>query len=101
MEIGTRQVLILFKDQTTNIEPVRTSTRYFSVYPTPSSNVLHVRLADEDMQNLSAEIIDLNGKIVLTVSLEKPIDISGLKAGIYFLTVKTPEGRISREFIKL
>ena len=72
----------------------------FSVYPNPASNYLVIKA--ETTSNAQYEIIDINGKQLLSDKVESlnPINISILQSGFYFLTVKTSEGKATFKFIK-
>jgi hypothetical protein len=54
------------------------------VYPNPASNKISLKCEEE---NLSVQIFDMNGRIVLKTNCNtnSPIDISGLANGMYFL----------------
>ena len=55
-----------------------------SIYPNPASETLYVNV--ENLQ--SVEIYDMTGRNVLNSTLSV-VDLRGLEAGIYFVTVKT------------
>ncbi|MDN3723201.1 T9SS type A sorting domain-containing protein [Aequorivita sp. SDUM287046] len=70
----------------------------FSIYPNPTQDKLFVK---STIPISSSSITDLNGRNI--ISNENPsseIDVSGLKAGMYFLTLESSEGNTTRKFIK-
>ncbi|MCG2420564.1 T9SS type A sorting domain-containing protein, partial [Aequorivita sp. F47161] len=50
----------------------------------------------------SVSIMDINGRIVIASEklISNKIDISALKAGMYFITATTSEGKTTKKFIK-
>ncbi len=69
-----------------------------SIYPNPASEILNI---ETKVVFNSIEIIDLEGRIVLTTIFKDNIDISKLPAGNYFLTLKGNNGKTTRKFTKL
>ncbi|UAM98729.1 T9SS type A sorting domain-containing protein [Polaribacter litorisediminis] len=71
-----------------------------SVYPNPSSNMLHIK----GMQNLESSrirITNLLGKELYTSNLNNSkIDISNFNAGIYILTIQSEKKSKSIKFVK-
>lgn len=62
-----------------------------TVYPNPTRKDVTVEFSDGFIQTV--EILDLNGKSILSVNEDyRSIDISRLEAGFYFLNVKTDKG---------
>lgn len=68
----------------TSIRVYDRGEKYISVYPNPSNKILTI---EGENTNL-IEILDINGRIVMTINDKgsiKTIDISDLKQGIYFV----------------
>lgn len=63
----------------TDIEPVT-----IKVYPNPASNLLYIDEA-ENANVYMTEITDLGGRVLINSGVEKSIDISVLKSGMYLL----------------
>lgn len=59
------------------------------IYPNPASDEIFVEGINQE--NLTAEFITLEGRIILNKKLnsDNSIDISNLKSGIYFVTIKS------------
>lgn len=55
-----------------------------SVYPNPASETLYVNVENVQL----VEIYDMAGRIVLT-SVNPVVDLNGVEAGVYFVTVRT------------
>ena len=60
-----------------------------SVYPNPTSDFVNIDFADLNTQNLSIQIVDINGNIVLeeTAQQLKRIDLKKLSSGTYFVNI--------------
>jgi hypothetical protein len=75
----------------------------FTINPNPASTVINL-LLDNDIQNADISIVNLLGEIVLFRTIRDnsttEIDVSGLDAGIYFVTIKSDNKFITQKFIK-
>ncbi|MBN2745562.1 MAG: choice-of-anchor L domain-containing protein [Bacteroidales bacterium] len=71
---------------------------HISIYPNPANEILNI---ETNTVFNSLEIIDIEGRIVLTTMFKDHIDISKLPAGNYFLTLKGNTGKTTRKFSKL
>ena len=71
-----------------------------SIYPNPTSNLLHIEASQTDVSTV--EIFDVQGKRVMQVSPANlsEIDVSQLTNGMYFLKVSTSDGELTRKFVK-
>ena len=72
-----------------------------SIYPNPATKEIQLSHSQGVVNNV--QIIDINGKIVLTINRpidKKPIDISTLKDGVYFISVNTDKGIEVKKLIK-
>jgi len=71
----------------------------FSVSPNPAQDMLFIKSSLNNLQ--SATITDINGRIVAKKnSVSNEIDVSNLKSGMYFITITSSEGNITKKFIK-
>ncbi|MGO3182472.1 MAG: T9SS type A sorting domain-containing protein [Aequorivita sp.] len=70
------------------------------IYPNPARNKLIIQSTTDDFESIS--ITDVNGRIVFSMKhhISNEIDISALKAGMYFLHLQSSEGNITKKFIK-
>ncbi|MCG2420388.1 T9SS type A sorting domain-containing protein, partial [Aequorivita sp. F47161] len=50
----------------------------------------------------SVSIMDINGRIVIASEklISNKIDVSALKGGMYFITINSSQGNITKKFIK-
>jgi uncharacterized delta-60 repeat protein len=64
-----------------------------AIYPNPTSDFINVAGFEP---NESATIINLNGQVLKSAKIDKAIDVSDLKAGIYFVKIKN----VCNKFIK-
>ena len=75
---------------------------YFSVYPNPAKDVLHLATKNE-IGVKSVSIYNTLGQMVLVVTNPEnnaTIDVANLKAGTYFIKVTTDKGTANTKFIK-
>lgn len=63
------------------------------VYPNPTTNLLTLKLPQENLSNLSYQVYDINGKMVYDlekiISSETTISMQNNPKGVYFLNVMT------------
>lgn len=72
-----------------------------SVYPNPANSTLNVKFTNETgLTNRTVKIYTIDGAIVKTTTMEKPIDVSGLPDGIYIITVDDPKEPFVTKFVK-
>jgi serine protease len=76
------------------------------VYPIPARDILRIRLENSQLGTVQIDLHDLTGRKLLEKSAlkEQPIldeflEVGGLSAGMYVLTVKDMTGQISRRII--
>jgi len=78
-----------------------TSNTVFSVFPNPTKDVIEIKLSDNTPIQ-SIILTDISGRVVHFV--EQPntrtINLQKLKPAIYFLTVKTKNGRHTEKIVK-
>lgn len=75
-----------------------------SIYPNPTNGMLTVNLTKVGIEIETIELRDVTGRLVATVSPINGIvtfNLTNETAGIYFVTVKSSEGSITRKVIKL
>lgn len=76
----------------------------FNLYPNPVASKLYVDLRALPAANYRIGILDMNGRLQKVASNVKNVvyqaDVTGLKAGIYILTVEGEGTREQRKFIK-
>ncbi len=75
----------------------------FSIFPNPAHDVINFSNA-ENVTVDKVTISDINGRLVKSEHIkavsESRIDVSDLQPGIYFLTLSTNEGMITKKIIK-
>ena len=64
------------------------------IYPNPASDKIFVEGINQE--NLNAEFITLEGRVILNknINSDNSIDILGLNSGIYFVTIKSNQTKI-------
>jgi heat shock protein HslJ len=70
------------------------------IYPNPAQNKIIIQSATNNFDSVS--ISDINGRIVSSSKnlASNEIDVSNLKTGMYFITITSSEGSITKKFIK-
>ena len=69
------------------------------ISPNPVEDLLHIKLnGNQSIHSIS--ISDSNGRIIANGSLENASNVSRLQKGIYFATITTDAGNITKKFIK-
>lgn len=84
-EFGSGRIrIVAFSDSLLSVKEL--TNFEVSVYPNPATDVLHIR--NSETQNLTAEVLDMQGRVVYDLSLtfgENQLNVSELNSGIYFL----------------
>ena len=85
-----------------NIEIVETTD--IIIYPNPAKNILVLECTENHKSSGTIYIYNYLGSIVKSMPMNnissQTIDISVLKAGLYFLRVKTGSSIITKKFTK-
>ena len=71
------------------------------MYPNPVVNQLTI--SSEDTQMNSITVVDVNGRMVkqsYVNATEAQINVSDLVAGVYMITIASPEGTSVQKFVK-
>lgn len=70
------------------------------IFPNPARNKLTIQSSISNFDFVS--ITDINGRIINSIKDMVPneIDVSPLKAGIYFLNIQSSQGKVTKKFIK-
>ena len=72
------------------------------MYPNPTSGIITIG-AGSTSPGARIEIYDFLGNSVLETELHtshQVIDLRGLPAGVYFLQLRTPNGKLTRKIVK-
>jgi len=81
--------------QTSSLEELSHGTK---IYPNPASDIIFLQ-ADKDLE---LRMTDVSGKLILrevTKAGTSKIDVSDIKAGLYFMTLKSGETSFSKKII--
>ncbi len=90
-------------DITTEITESAVGKIHFEVYPNPSSDIINIVLNDILNSHVSLIISDAGGRIIREIQIENvtnSIGISDIDNGLYFITLKTGDNKITTKFIK-
>jgi PKD repeat protein len=74
-----------------------------SIYPNPTNGILNINLSKVGIEIQSIELRDVTGRIIAVVTPVNGIvtlNMTNESAGIYFVTVKSSEGTITRKVVK-
>ena len=71
----------------------------FNVYPIPVTDKLIVNSQNNELTNL--ELLNVNGKLILKKEFNQStsLDISQISKGMYYLNLKTVEGKLTKKII--
>jgi len=83
-------------------------SQFFKLYPNPATSFINFQYIDDKTGKLSVNAYDVNGRLVLNQEfskdqslITKEINISNLKAGMYYLEIRQSDGKkIIRPFVK-
>lgn len=86
---------------TLNLSVGETSLNSLQVYPNPTSDNIYIKGANLSIQNIL--VSDLNGRILKSFDYanvsETVLNLSDLSNGVYFVSIKSDEGTISKKII--
>lgn len=91
----------------TGIRELEINNQKIVIYPNPTQNHLNIQLNQPSSKDLEIQLYDIVGKLIETYNFDNSqstnqIDISKLKAGIYFVKVGIGEGELALvKFVKL
>lgn len=84
--------------QTSNTESI--SNVEFEVYPNPTNTLLNLKFPTSVGIVKSLQIFNLSGQLIQKIIGKKDVlDLSSLKAGIYYLHLETDQSKLSTKFI--
>ncbi|MCT4624044.1 MAG: T9SS type A sorting domain-containing protein, partial [Schleiferiaceae bacterium] len=80
----------------------------FMVYPNPSENIFNISFEILNPRNITLEVVDGMGRVIVTESLgnsnsiqNHPIDLSNSEGGVYFIRLSTDDITAVKRVIKL
>jgi hypothetical protein len=85
-----------YENNPTGVEQGDKNNEYMIIFPNPSNDFIQVNT--EIKKPLLLNIYDMLGKEMISTQ-EKIIDVSNLQNGIYFMSVKTNEGILTKKLI--
>ncbi len=92
----------------TGVVETKNNVSISGVYPNPSNGITSVDFyLNETDKNVKVEVVDILGKTIMTVkegayaagSHAVMFDASSIKAGVYFVNIKTTEGTSTMKFV--
>ena len=75
------------------------STNNFNIYPIPATNNLNIEAQNNELTYL--KLLDVTGKVILKKEFTQStsLDVLDIAKGIYFLDLKTAEGKFTKQII--
>ena len=75
------------------------STNNFNIYPIPATNYLTIKAQNNELTYL--DLLDLSGKVILkkVFTQSTSLDVSQIAKGMYYLNLKTVEGKLTKQII--
>ena len=75
------------------------SSNNFNIYPIPATNNLTIEAQNNDFTSLN--LVDVTGKVILKKEFTQStsLDVSHIAKGMYYLNLKTDEGKLSKQII--
>ena len=69
------------------------------MYPIPANNNLTIEAQNNELTNL--ELLNVNGKLILKKEFTQStsLDVSYIAKGMYYLNLKTDEGKLTKQII--
>lgn len=82
----------------TSVNEVFANHKSISVYPNPANNFITIDI--QNISNLQIEISNVLGEVMINKQNNDIIDISNLKNGLYFISVRQGQNYYTQKFIK-
>jgi len=90
-------ISVLKLDITTGLSEAQKGS--YSIYPNPTSGVINLKI-QPDEQIISVLVTDISGKVVFQPDdINSTIDLSGLRKGIYFVSISTSKNNYIEKLI--
>jgi hypothetical protein len=92
------------KAETTLANPDFDIKNKVNFFPNPAENFLQINLGNWNTSKYAISMIDVNGKLVLQKTYERPrliemVDVSQLNKGMYLIKLQSEEGEVSKKII--
>jgi hypothetical protein len=104
MEIAGIQNLLFIPEDELDVPTIREKRNDLLLFPNPVVNELFVSLENPQQNNVTVQLIDMNGRILQSLrfpdSHEIKLDVSYLSGGMYLCRVLTDNGNFSQKFLK-
>ncbi|MEL6634448.1 MAG: CHRD domain-containing protein [Bacteroidota bacterium] len=104
--VGATDSVVLTRGTLLNIGSINVAE--LSVYPSPTRDILNIRMKEVRAQSLQIRIIDVSGKVVLSQGLnvqanrvDERLQVGQVAAGIYQLVIQDERGQLfTTKFVK-
>ena len=71
------------------------------IYPNPTTGIVSIRLADNELSNAIVKVYDMNGKLVNLAPVmsndQLTLDLSSLRSGLYLISIQTSKQTITKK----
>lgn len=100
---GCQQVFITEVTVVSGVAELNAFEKSLAIYPNPSNGSFNVSFDLAQNQNVTVEVINLQGKVVNSLSVvahaganNLPVNLANVATGVYFVKVQTIDGAITR-----
>lgn len=76
------------------------SNQEIVIHPNPVSSFLNIDYRNLHVDNLSIEVVDLTGHVLVVENAKTKVDVSNLRTGTYILRIKNGKGLGITKFVK-
>ena len=92
-----KDVTAIYSDNCSSLSVTDFDITNFKVYPNPVQNQLHIQ-TESKPKNYT--VFSVLGKEIITGKFNASLNVSQLKAGIYFIKINSENGSVTKRFIK-
>lgn len=82
----------------TSIDEINSNAKAISIFPNPANTEINIVLPSND--NTQIEITNAIGQLIIKDQNKNKIDISNLKNGLYFISLKYGQQTYTQKIIK-
>jgi hypothetical protein len=86
----------------THVDPINADQELFTFFPNPAQDVIHIKTAEPG--EYAVEISSLTGQIILRQTfrgISSQVDLSSVGRGIYYVTLRDKNHKVTRRLIRL
>ncbi|WP_435578279.1 T9SS type A sorting domain-containing protein [Gilvibacter sp.] len=88
--------VLFFQEKVLDVDSVASSD--FGIYPNPSSGIFNLETGNAQVEKV--ELLDLNGRTIMTFQAQKSYNVGYLETAVYFVRIYTDQGMQIKRLIK-